>query len=101
MQPPLISPPDRLIDAEQAQRLPSSWREAYLNRPLHDLPRDVNHLYDLLWSQRRENDLKAKALLMQQAQLDRTQRRLRDNWIVTGLLFLALAGTMIKLFWLR
>jgi hypothetical protein len=101
MQPPLISPPDRLIDAEHMQRLPSSWREAYLNRPLQDLPRDVNHLYDLLWSQRREIDLKAKALLMLQAEQERDRRFLLVNFIATVLLFLALGTTLIKLFWLR
>jgi hypothetical protein len=101
MQPPLTSPPDRLIDAEQMERLPSTWRQAYLNRPLTELPRDVNHLYDMLWSQRREIDLKAKALLMLQAEQERDRRFLLVNFIATVLLFLALGTTLIKLFWLR
>jgi hypothetical protein len=100
-QPPFNSPPDRLIDAEKAQRIPQSWREEYLRRSVDKLPADVVHLYDLTWKQMRENDLKARVLLLQQAELDRNHRSLLINWLVTIAQIAALATALIKVFWLR
>jgi hypothetical protein len=100
-QPPLTSPPDRLIDAEKTQRLPDSWREEYMRRSLDKLPADVVHLYDLTWKQKREIDLKAKAILVLNAELEHSRRNLFANWILTVGQLLALVTALIKIFWLR
>lgn len=95
-QPPLQSPPDRLIDAEKEERIPDSWRKQYLQRSLDELPRDVVHLYDLTWNQKRELDRKQKDILELQAALEAKRRSDLINWIVTAGQFFGLIAALIK-----
>ena len=46
-------------------------------------------------------EVKAETLLFHQAEIDRTQRSLRNNWFVTVMLFLGLMTALFKLFSIR
>jgi hypothetical protein len=99
------APPATLTDAEQAWRdnpdplIQKSAREYFKHRELEKLPGDVVKLYDENHKLKQQLNIKARDILVLQAEIKRRDHSLLGNWLVTLAQLLGLAAALIKVFW--
>ena len=76
-------------------------REYFENRAVEQLPGDVVKLFDENHRLKKENAAQTKSILLLNAEVEKYQHSLKNNWIATVVQLLALITALIKLFWLR